>query len=177
MVLFIYGKGKQSPVHLTLEIDSPGPGAAEADVKKVLSGREPSISISLDDEFLVFNAGTGSGGYGSALDDRLRTADNSPLRDVIMPVVDTVAASRNDRDQVTGPVQVVDFVAVHLDNVIEVEVEDPNNPGRTITIDLLVGTVGRQIVQSGSQRLAKRAAGLNPKAPNAQTVAVSRLVQ
>jgi len=95
VTVFIFGKGKKSPVHLTLIVDSPGPGASEADVKKVLKGSEPPVPVSVGDEYLVFNEGTGSGSFGEALDDRLLTPVNSPVRDVVIAVAEELPNSRN----------------------------------------------------------------------------------
>lgn len=171
VIVFIYGKGKKSPVHLTLEVDSPGPGNAEADVKKVLRGSLPPVVMRIGDEHLVFNEGSGSGGFGSALDDRLDTVDNDPARYVIMPVIATLPNSRDDREQLTGVVCVVDFVAVHLDGIVEEEVPDPAKPGRMISIRILMGTVVRRttsLFASGSQ---------DPSGAGGGTVAAVRLVQ
>ena len=62
--------------------------------------------------------------------------------------------------ELDGNVRVVDFIAVHLDAVLETSVPDPNDPqdnGKTIDIELLVGTVV-QVAISGSA--ANTASGL-----------------
>ena len=146
VILYIYGKGKKSPVHLTLDIDSPGPGASQSDVKKVLKGEQDPVVMKAGWDYFVFNEGTGSGGFGSALDDRLNTAVDDPLRDVIVPVVSLLPGSRDEDGQISGQVRVVDFVAVHLDGTGEEEIIDPNNPSRTITVKYLVGTITRRAV-------------------------------
>ncbi len=155
VTVFIFGKGKKSPIHLTLDVDSPGPGASEADVKKVLRGEGDPVPLHTGDEFLVFNEGSGSGGFGSALEKRLGTPFLDPMRDVVVPVVDVIPgesrvyANNGLKWELEGNVRVVDFVGVHLDDVIETEVPDPSNPGNTIGIRLLVGTVTHQIVPPG----------------------------
>ena len=59
---------------------------------------------------------------------------------------------RREDGELDGSVRVVDFIAVHLDAVLETSVPDPNDPqdnGKTIDIELLVGTVV-QVAISGS---------------------------
>lgn len=146
VILYIYGKGKQSPVHLTLDINSPGPGASQADVKKVLKGAMDPVVMKAGWDYYVFNEGTGSGGYGSALDDRLKTAIDDPLRDVVVPIVSILPGSKNDDDRLSGKIRVVDFAAVHLDGTVEEDVVDPNNPSQTITVKYLVGTISRRSI-------------------------------
>lgn len=150
VTLFTYGKGKQPPVHLTLNIDVPGPGAPQADVKKVLRGALPPVSLSIGDEYLVFNEGTGAGGYGEALDDRVeKNPPESPLRTIIVPVVEELSYSRNVDGQLSGPVRIVDFVAVRLDAIVETSIPDPSNPSQTIQNRHLVGTVIRRFISAG----------------------------
>ena len=149
VILYIYGKGKKSPVHLTLDIDSPGPGASQSDVKKVLKGEQDPVVMKAGWDYFVFNEGTGSGGYGSAIDDRLKTAIDDPLRDVVVPIVSILPGSKNDDDRLSGKIRVVDFAAVHLDGTVEEDVVDPNNPSQTITVKYLVGTISRRIISYG----------------------------
>ncbi|MFQ5732899.1 MAG: hypothetical protein ACE5KM_13225 [Planctomycetaceae bacterium] len=128
-------------MHLTLDINADGPGAAEADVKKILKGESKSVEIQVGDEAMVFNGGTGSGGYGEALDDRLALPDADPGRDVVLPVVETLPDSRDADGKLTGKVRISDFVSVHLDGIVETDVADPDDSSKTITVRYLMGTV------------------------------------
>ena len=141
VIVAIYGKGKRSPVHLTLDIDADGPGAAEADVKKILRGDMDPVEMQVGDEAYVFGGGTGSGSYGEALDDRLDLAFDDPGRNIGMPVVETLYDSRDEDGQLIGKVRVSDFVSVHLDEIVEVDVVDPDNASKTITVRYLMGTI------------------------------------
>ncbi len=140
VTVFAFGKGKKSPVHLILNTnDIPG----EAELGKVLRGEDPPVPLGLGDEIDVMGEGTGHNGLGGKLADRLD--DDDPANDtIIVPVVETLPDSRNAEGELDGNVRIIDFVAVHLDAIIEVEVPDPNDPqdnGKTIDIELLVGTV------------------------------------
>lgn len=137
VVVYIYGKGKKSPVHLALDIE----GVTNGDLTKILKGSSEAIEMQVGDEVNVLNEGTGGGGYGSALDDRLKLSVNDPGRDIVMPVVETLPGSRNGDGQLTGKVRIADFVAVHLDDVVEVDIPDPDNPSKTITVSYLMGTI------------------------------------
>ncbi len=140
VTLFAFGKGKKSPVHLLLNTNEiPG----EAQLGKVLSGEEPPVPLAVGDEVDVVGEGTGHNSLGKKLADRLDDLD--PANDTIVgAVVEELPDSRNAEGELDGNVRVVDFVAVHLDAIIGVEVPDPNDPqdsGKTISIELLVGTV------------------------------------
>ena len=140
VTLFIFGKGKKSPVHLVLNTnDIPG----EAQLGKVLRGEQPPVPLAVGDEFDVVGDGTGHNGLGNKLADRLE--DDDPNNDVIIvPVVETLSDSRSADGKLDGNVRIVDFVAVRLDAVVTVSVPDPNDPqdnGKTIEIELLVGTI------------------------------------
>ena len=50
-------------------------------------------------------------------------------------------------------IRVVDFVAVHLDDVVETVVPDPDRPTKTITIQLLVGTIVRKYSTSRAPKV------------------------
>jgi hypothetical protein len=88
----------------------------------------------------VVGEGT-SGGYGEALDDRLKLATDDPGRDIVLPIVETLPGSRDDKGKLKGKVRIADFVAVHLDGVVEVEIVDPKDPKKTIKVDYLMGTI------------------------------------
>lgn len=140
VTLFAFGTGKKSPVHLLLNTnDIPG----EAQLGKVLSGEEPPAPLAVGDEVDVVGEGTGHNALGRKLAERLDDFD--PANDIIVvAVVEALPDSRNAEGELDGNVRIVDFVAVHLDGIIEAEVPDPNDPqdsGKTINIELLVGTV------------------------------------
>jgi Putative Flp pilus-assembly TadE/G-like len=161
VTVFIYGKGPKSPVHLGLDVADANGSTQPADVSKILKGRDPPVEMNIGDEFLVIGEGTGQGGLGSALDDRLDFPTTDPIRDVILPVVETLPTSRDVRGQLSDRVRICDFVAVHLDEVIETEVDDPDKPGRTFTVRLLIGTVTRRMVSSARSSSQSRGPGGN----------------
>lgn len=147
VTLFLFGKGKASPVHLTLDIEDEG-----YDTQDVLAGESDptSVPMSIDDEYYVHNEGTGGGGYGSALEDRLDLSWNDPLRTVYVPVVSEHSGTRNGDGEITGTVKIVGFVKVHLDEVVEVEVPDPEDPGDTIEIEILRATALEDQTEEGT---------------------------
>ena len=57
-----------------------------------------------------------------------------------MAVVNTIDGSRDADGKLVGPVQIVDFVMVHLEDVIDIPYVDPKS-GKTKTNKALVGTV------------------------------------
>ena len=65
---------------------------------------------------------------------------------MVVPIVSILPGSRNEDDQLSGKIRVVDFAAVHLDGTVEEDVVDPNNPSQTITVKYLVGTISRRII-------------------------------
>ncbi len=156
VTVFAYGKGKKSPVHLVLNTnDIPG----EAQLGKVLRGEDPPVPLAIGEEIDVMGEGTGHNGLGGKLADRLDDGDPAS-NTVILPIVETLPDSRNDKGELDGNVRVVGFVAVHLDEILEVTVPDPNDPqddGKTIDIELLVGTVVQQAV---SGTTAEESSGL-----------------
>jgi hypothetical protein len=170
VIVAVYGKGKFAPVHLALDIDADGPGAAEADVKKVLKGDDLAIEIQVGDMAYVFNEGTGSASYGEALDNRLDLDSDDPGRVIIMPVVETVCDSRNSDGKLTGEVRVADFVCVHLDGIVENDVVDPSNPSKTITVKYLMGTIV-------NRRAETSWGGGTPSGAGGATVSLPELVQ
>lgn len=148
VTVFTFGKGPRQPVHLVLDIPDYG-GVAVTDVwlEDLLYGDQPPVRLSVGDQMPVWNMGTGDGNFGQKLWDRIQ--DSDPLNDtVIMPVVDILPESRDSSGRLTGNVEIVDFVGVHLDEVIESKVQDPrfpDDPTRTIVLQLLQGTVVRVV--------------------------------
>jgi Flp pilus assembly protein TadG len=169
VIVAIYGQGKRPPVHLTLNIDADGPGAAEADVKKVLKDTADPIEMQVGDQAYVFNEGTGSASYGEALDDRLDLDDDDPGRDIVMPVVEILEDSRDEDGQLVGEVRIADFVSVHLDEIVEVDVPDPDDPSKTITDRYLMGTIT-------SKRAETSWGGATPSGAGGGNVIVAELV-
>lgn len=182
VTVFIFGKGKKSPVHLILNTNQiPG----EADLGKVMNGELPGVPLSIGEEFPILGEGTGHNGLGGKLAGRLDDGDASNDT-IVVPIVEEIIdwrgvfsseetdarRSRNDESQLDGHVRVVDFVAIRLDGVIEVSVPDPNDPqdsGKTIDIELLVGTITQTSV-SGT-------AGQGSGVVNGVSVAVVQLVR
>lgn len=159
VTVFIFGKGKASPVHLILNTnDIPG----EVHLGKVMNGEEPGVPLAVDEPVDVLGGGTGHNGIGGKLADRL--TDGDPDNDIIiMPVVKPILNAGDcesdciptfDEDgRIVGDVLVADFIAVRLDAVEEVEVPDPNSPndlGKVIIIEVLVGYVVEASVAGGS---------------------------
>lgn len=182
VTVFTFGKGKKSPVHLILNTDGiPG----EVDIGKVMNGENPGVPLSIGEEMPVLGLGTGHNGLGGKLADRLD--DGDPSNDtIVVPIVEAIAEwhgtfsheetvaqrSRNDEGELDGHVRVVDFIAIRLDAVIEVSVPDPNDPqdsGKTIDIELLVGTITQTSV-SGT-------AGQGSGVVNGVSAAVVQLVR
>lgn len=153
VTLFTFGKGPKSPVHLVLNTnDIPG----EAQLGKVLRGEDPPVPLALGDVIDVMGEGTGHNGLGAKLADRLD--DGDPSNDVVLvPVVATLPDSRDAQGDLSGNVVIVDFVAVRLDAVIAATVPDPNDPqntGKTIDIELLVGTIIQRPVSGTATMVA-----------------------
>lgn len=150
VTVFTFGKGSKSPVHLVLNTnDIPG----EAQLGKVLRGEDPPVPLAVGDEVDVMGEGTGHNGLGVKLADRLDDLD--PANDtVVLPIVETLPTSRDEDGDLDGNVRIVDFVAVHLDAIIEVEVPDPKHEGNTIDIELLVGTVVQRTVSGTAAPVA-----------------------
>ena len=170
VIVFVYGKGKKSPVHLTLDIDADGPGASGSDVRKILKGETDPVEMQVGDEANVFNEGTGSNSYGGALDDRLDLAVDDPGRDIVMAVVETLPDSRDGDGQLTGKVRISDFVSVHLDEIVEEKIADPKNPSKTITVRYLMGTIT-------NRRAETSWGGATPSGAGGGAVTLAELVQ
>ena len=150
VTLFCFGKGPRQAVHLVLE-PAESSGVSEIDEAlngDILGGDHDPVSVSVDDELFVWGTGTGNGNFGQKLVDRLQ--DGVPDNDtVIVPIIATLPGSRNDKGELDGKVKVVDFAAVTLTAVREVEVADPTDPAKTMLIEILVATVVE--VSSGSE--------------------------
>jgi len=156
VTVFAFGKGKKSPVHLMLNTnDIPG----EAQLGKVMAGDEPGVPLAVGETVDVVGDGTGHNGLGVKLARRL--GDGDPDNDtIVVPIVEPID-NYGDCDgpcdmtfgadgALDGDVKIVDFIAIHLDAIEEVEVPDPKKPGKTIDIELLVGTVVRVSVSGTS---------------------------
>jgi hypothetical protein len=146
VTLFAFGKGKKAPVHLILNTNEcPG----EVEIGKVLKDEKPPVPLALGEEIDVVGDGTGHDGLGKKLAQRLE--DDDPDNDtVIVPIVDVLPDTRDDKGILDGNVKVVDFLAVHLEEIQEIEVPDPKDPeDKTINIEILVGTVV-QVATSGT---------------------------
>jgi len=139
VTVFVFGKGPRSPVHLVLDLPQFN-GVAETN--SMLSGNFDGECdlIALGDEIPVWNNGTGDGNFGVKLEDRIQDG-NSSNDTIVCPVVDTLIDSRDDDGKLTGDIKIVDFVGVHLDEVIEVRVPDPNKASKTITVKIITGTI------------------------------------
>ncbi len=152
VTVFVFGKGKKSPVHLMLNTnDIPG----EAQLGQVMRGDREGVRWSVGEGSDVLGDGTGHNGIGVKLASRLN--DGDPDNDtIVVPIVEPINGL-GDCDSMCEPtfgpdggldgdVKVVDFAAVHLDAVEPVTVPDPNRPGMYIDIEILVGTVVRKSV-------------------------------
>ncbi len=138
ITLFYFGKGSGSPVHLVLDVEAAG---CSCDIKNIFSGEEPPFSMQFGDQYTVVGHGTGGGGMGNGLAARLDLATDHPDRTIIVPVADLTANSRNASGDLTGDIEIVDFLAVHLDEIIEEDVPDPSDPGNTISVRRVEGTI------------------------------------
>jgi len=139
VTVFVFGKGPRAPVHLVLDLPQFN-GVAETDA--ILSGKfdEECDLIALGDEIPVWNNGTGNGNFGQKLEDRMQ--DGNPSNDTIVcPIVETLINSRDDDGKLIGNIKIVDFVAIHLDEIVEVQVPDPNKENKTITVKIITGTI------------------------------------
>ncbi|MFH0980600.1 MAG: pilus assembly protein TadG-related protein [Planctomycetota bacterium] len=149
VVVFLYGKGPRSPVHLVLDLpDFHG----VAQTNKILSAEWPPAPVHLADEMPVWNQGTGDGNFGVSLEGRLY--DDDPVNDtVIMPIVQTLPGSRSESGRLTGNIQIADFIGVRLLRVEQVEVPNPkfpDDPGKSITIKRIVAVVVPVAVSGGA---------------------------
>ncbi len=150
IILFYFGKGSGSPVHLVLDVEAAG---CSCDIKDIFSGLEPPFSMQSGDEYTVVGQGTGNGGFGRRLENRVALAADHPDRTVIVAVADLTADSRNVSGELTGNVAIVDFVAVHLDQIVEEDVPHPD--GGTFTVRRLMATIVQANAGSGGPGSAR----------------------
>lgn len=141
VVIAVEGDGKDSSSQLTLAIDEKGPGAPEGHVKDVLKGKSDPVDMQVGDEASVMDHGMGDGKFTDALEDRMKLPDSHADRDLVMPIVEEVAGSRNGKGELTGNVRIADFVSVHLDDIVEEQMPDPKNAKKTITVRYFMGTI------------------------------------
>ncbi len=120
IILFYFGKGSGSPVHLVLDVEAAG---CSCDIGAIFSGEEPPFSMQFGDQYTVVGEGTGGGGFGSALEDRVDLATDHPDRTVLVAVADLTGDSRNGSGDLTGDIEIVDFLAVHLDQIVDGRLE------------------------------------------------------
>jgi len=161
----IFGQGEQSPVHLTLDFPNFG------DESKVLKGEVAERTASVGDRFNVIGQGTGQGGLVGDIANRISTyTSTNAKRTVIMPVIKTLSNSRDGNGQLTGQVEIVDFVAVHLDAVVQTQVPKPSKPSDMITIQLVVGTIVKYLAPARGVRTSTSTALPNPSVYSIQLV-------
>ncbi len=134
VVLFTFGKGKQSPVHLVLDVPGSDPGA-------VLGGSAPPVAVAVGETYRVVGEGTGQGGLGGDLARRLDRPVADPARHILVPVLEEISGSRGAQDRLSGKVRVGDLTAVYVDRVERREVADPDDPADSIEIEVVVGVV------------------------------------
>lgn len=153
VTLFAFGAGPRQPIHLVLDLPGyEGVDDTQAMLGDTLSGDAPPLNLSIGDEMPIWNGGSGDGNFGEKLYDRM--TDGDPYNDIIaVPVIDILPESRDSRGRLVGNIVIVDFVAVHLDARIPVEIPDPrfpDDPTRTLTIEIIVGTVVAAVLDGGT---------------------------
>lgn len=137
VIVYIFGKGPRPPVHLVLDLPQFN-GVSEtnnilADKRDVGCG-----FVSLGDTPPVWNNGTGNGNFGVKLVDRM--TDDDPDNDtIIAPIIATLPNSHDDNGKLTGNVEIVDFIGIHLERTEEIQVVAGN--GNIVTIKILIGKV------------------------------------
>ena len=150
VAVFFFGKGPRQEVHLVLDIE--GNGVSDINnllaTEESLGGEREPFEVSIGDEFYVWGEGTGNGNFGVKLETRLLD-DDPDNNTILMPIVEELADTRDANGDLVGKVRIVDFVAVTLTEVREVEVPDPNNPDKTMTIRVMFGIVVEQFTGSG----------------------------
>jgi hypothetical protein len=148
VTVFVFGKGPRPMVHLTLDIE-PYKGVAETnfimgvDGEKHLTASDyENFNIEIGDQYYIENLGTGNNNFGQKLLDRIQ--DDVPGNNtIVMPIISELPDSRDADGKLTGKVEIVDFVGIHLDRVDQVIIPDPDKEGNTIVIETLVGHVVR----------------------------------
>lgn len=145
VILFTFGSGSGSPVHLTLIPASMN----ESSVRDVIEGESSPVSVKmkLGETAPVIGGGTGTGGIGSDLEERLNLSPSSPLRTVYVPVVAETSSSRNGSGTISGHVVVEGFVKVFLKSVNRVRI---NFNGSTIDNEHFYATVDEDQISNVS---------------------------
>lgn len=165
VIVCTYKKGSQSPVHLALDIDD----IKDSDLKKILKGDSDPIEMQVGDEVSVLHEGTDKDEYGKALEERLKKPTGDPERDIIMAIVETLPGSRDDNGKLKGDVRIADFVAVHLDEIVELEIVDPKDSKKKIKVKYLMGTIS-------NHRAETSWGGATPSGAGGASVGVIELV-
>jgi len=152
VAVFMFGKGPRQPVHLVLDItDSNGVAGLNEllATEEALGGTREPATVYIGDEYYVWGEGTGNANFGEKLETRI--ADDDTDNDtVVVPIIEALPDSRNADGELANKVRVVDFAAVTLTEIREVEVADPDNPGKTMMISVLFGNIVETF--SGSNR-------------------------
>lgn len=151
VAVFIFGMGPRPPVHLVLDIND-GHGVAEINrllaTEEKLGGATEPFEVSIGDEYPVWNGGTGTATFGEKLQSRIDDFDPDN-NTIIMPVVKELSDSRDEGGLLVNPIQIVDFAAVTLTEIRQVEVPDPTMLGKTMTILVMFGNVVELFSGSG----------------------------
>ena len=126
-----------SPIHLTLDL-LQFKGVAQTNA--MLSGRREPILVSIGDRVPIWNNGTGNGNFGVKLLERMNDG-NEENDTVVVTILDVLSNSRDNTGVLDGDVEIIDFAAVHLDEVAELTFQDPDDPDATVTVDAIVGTI------------------------------------
>ncbi len=141
VTLFIFGNGPRQPVHLVLDLPQFS-GVAETN-ELILGGQIEPVPLSVGDRMPAWGEGTGNANFGEKLVDRMQDAD--PDNDtIVIPVVGILPESRDANGDLAGDIEIVDFVGVHLDAMVQFEVQDPrfpDDPTKTLLLEKVVGTV------------------------------------
>jgi len=140
IVLATLGKGPQSSVGLELAINEY---CASCDISNMLQGASPPFPLTIEDEIHVNVEDS-----ARELLERLEDAyDDNDI--VIVPVLGILPGSRDAAGELTGPVEIVDFVAVRVTGEKEFEMTDPTDPGKTLTTRNVVGSIVAVVSGSG----------------------------
>lgn len=151
VAVFFYGKGPRQPVHLVLDIpESNGVSLMNRllATEEALGGDRPPFEVSIGDEFSIWGGGKGNQNFGEKLETRLNDFDESN-NTVVLPVIEATETTRDSNGNLAGEVRVVDFVAVTLTEIRTIQVPDPNNSKKTMTINVLYGIVVERVSGSG----------------------------
>ena len=168
VVLMMYGD--DCPVaHLTLAYDELGWGASSMSVEKILSGEKPDVEMQVGDEVRVLDYGMGDGAFAVELEKRYALDADDPKRTVVLPIVEILDDSRHIHGQIYQEVRISDFVSVFLDDIVERDIVDPEDPDETVTVKLMMGTVGYR-------RANATYGGASPSGVGGKTVSITQLV-